>query len=330
MAAYPDFENPAYTSGGVPYEFLFENYLEQTNIRAENSLIKARIYWEDRDQFVSDVLGQSTGTGLVPNMLNRVLPLAHPTIPNLWCTDLKLVDYASSVPDNSNQFGFGQDPSLYGPNGSLDLPGGQGMFQTDWAIYALTFSRLPYFLLTNSQVSDRTVPEINRYCIIGDRPRAREFTVKAFGLAVEADPDKVLPLPSFVMDREQDLFVTIIQFPADKYPSTAIDACLGRVNDAILEIPVAYFPPDQIGTRSYAIGTLLFRGVATEVTPYPGPNGYWYRDIPYFFTYRPTTWRKLPNPAGDGEPVTMIYANITPAKYLYNLADFTKLFKPEP
>ena len=248
IGPFPSIEEPSFTSGGIPFEFQFENYIEQYNFRASNSFIRARCAWVDADDFISDVLGSSTGVLGGPYFL-RTLPLAHPDIINLWCTDAKLLSYPSSDLSGSNQ-----------PNDEAD-----GWFQSDWTVYGLTFSRLPFFVFADSQVSGFTIPELGRYCIPSNRPRAREYSVNSYSLVVTATPTIFLNTPAFVMTRESDITLTIVEVPSQLCPYPGIDDCLGKVNDAEIELPVA--STNGIPTmRIFPEKTLLFRGLAQDIT----------------------------------------------------------------
>lgn len=322
MAAYPDIEDPQYTDSGVPYEFIFENYTEQFTNRGTNSTIKARCAWVDAGDFLWDILGytvSATSIGMAGgSVFNRYLPLSHPEISSLFCTDATLLSYPSSSKAGANQ---------------ANVIGG-ALFESDWAIYRLTFTRLPYFVVNNADIASPPIasmpPETQRYLVPVFRPRAREFTVNSYALKPEGEADtKAIKTPAFIMDREQDLFTTLLEIPADKMPWTAIDDCLGKINNADITLPTSIDPSGIYSYRTFARDTLLFRGLANELSQYQGASGYWYYDAPYFMTYRPNGWRKLPNPTGDGSYVTMVRIGIIPTKYMYDEADFSLLYKPE-
>lgn len=299
------------TSSGVAFEYQFENYREQWTNRASNSTILARCAWEDAGDFLEDVLGYTTGVN-GQNMFNRYLPLRHPTGGSLFCTDATLVKYPSSAKADANQ------PSIVY----------EGFFEAGWAVYQLTFTRLPYFVASNDTVSGDAIPELARYCVPADRPRAREFTVNSYALEVEAT-GLAIKQPAFIMDREQDLFVTLCEVPTENFPATGINNCLGKINNTAVLMPISFEPPSTFVVQSFPQDTLLFRGLSQEIHRYQGGTGRWYKDCPYFFTYRPGGWRKLPNPSGDGSLVVVKYKAITPTKYLYDRVEFNQLFRPE-
>lgn len=319
MAVFPEIERAVVAPGiTVPFEYLFESYSEDFITRGTNSFIKARCAWEDARDFLFDILGSTTGN-VGDRYYTRTLPLEHPGITDCWCVDAKLLSMPSSSKDGANQY-----------DEALD----SGMFTADWAVYGLTFSRLPYYVVEDSNVSSQTIPELFRYCVIAERPRAREFTINSYTLKPEGgSDDDLLKVPAFIMDREQDLVITQYQVPASLYPFTAIDNCLGKINSETIELPISYEGEDSYVTRTFPEETLLCRGVATDITVYPGPVGdsgvlKWYRDIPLFFTYRPNGWRKLPKPNGDGSYTTYVFKNISPTKYLYDKVAFAAMFKP--
>lgn len=316
MAAFPEIEDPLYTASGVEFEFLFENYQEQFTTRATNSVLKARCLWDDAADFLWDVLGWTEGTA-GSSSFNRYLPLVHPEVTTLYCTNAVLASYPSSSKATAN-VGFTSE-------GGVATHLGLG----EWCIYQLTFTRLPYFVLENEDVNAQTIQELFRYCVVADRPRAREFTINSYGLEVQAT-GTLLKTPAFIMDREQDIFVTLCEVPTNVYPKTAVENCLGKTNNASVSIPRAVLGPNSFYSQTFATDTLLFRGLANEITQYQGPNGQWYIDLPFYFTYRPNGWRKLPDPANAGAYVTVILHNISPTKYMYEQADFGTLFKPEP
>jgi hypothetical protein len=321
MPAFPDLINPIYTASGVPFEYMFEDYREQNTNEASNSTLKVRTPWVTADYFVRDILGvtfSATGIGMHGgSYFNRYLPAAHPHIWNLWCTDATLVKYPSSSKGGANQ----SNPF-------------NKFFTTDWCIYQLTFTRLRYFVVDLAGISNppiaSTPKEAQRYVIPIFRPRAREFTVNSYQLVIEDDPTVFIKSPAFVMDREQDIFLSWIQIPADCVPWTAIDASLGTSNSADITLPIARSPDGIYTYRTFAQDTLLFRGLANELSQYQSASGYWFYDLPYYFTYRPNGWRKLPRPNGDGTFKTVIYKFISPTKYLYNQTAFANLFTPEP
>lgn len=319
ITGYDSTAEPQFTSSGVPFQYLFDGYSEQFTFRASNSYIRARVAWDDAGQFLEDALGFTTGTA-GQAYFNRQLPLDHPMIDDMWCTDAKLLSTPSSSLATANL------PDNY------YLAGG---FKADWAVYGLTFTKMPYMMLENSAIAELSATyaaaELCRYTIITRRPRAREFTVKSFGLCEEGNTTNVLPIPAFVMDREQDIVINLTQVPSWLYPNDAIDNCLGRINSEAIQLPVipeqgVTFQPAQ--STTYAAQTLLFRGLAQDITLYNGPGAQLYYDLPFLFTYRPTTWRKLPNPSGTGDPITVVFKNIAPTKYLYDTQAFAALFKP--
>jgi hypothetical protein len=172
--------------------------------------------------------------------------------------------------------------------------------------------------------------EAQRYVVPTFRPRSREFTVNSYVLQVQGDPSTIIKTPAFIMDKEQDILLTWYQIPADCVPWTAIDASLGTSNSADITIPIARSPSGVYTYRTFAQDTLLFRGLPNELSQYQSAYGYYFYDLPYFFTYRPNGWRKLPRPNGDGTYVTMVYKNISPTKFLYTQTAFASLFNPEP
>jgi hypothetical protein len=287
---------PKTNGSGVVFEYKFLNYQEQFTMRATNSVVVVELDWWDAADFLWDVLGWTDSNRGGLNFA-RTLPMRHPVITSLYCTDAKLVDYPSDdVKTQANQ-----------PD-----PFSDGFFTTGRILYALTFTRMPYKVLELEEVST-TPPEIGRYVTIVRRPQVRERQINAYQFMVK-DTGVKLPTPAFVIDYEQDFVYTLHEIPESDIPDTAIAACGGHIN----ETPFDDWPAK----------TLRFKGLAQDIGLYQGPNGQWYADLAYLFTYRPMTWDFFPDPAG-GSPVEVVRVK-DPTKHLYDTADFTGLFMPEP
>jgi len=313
MATYPDIANPVFTSGGIPFEYLYEDYTEQNIDKASNYTIKARVAWEDAADFLTDVLGytDNSNAAVGATFFRRVPPLVFPASSTLYCDEATLVSYPSSNAAGVNV----PDPYF------------EGLFQSDWAIYKLIFTRKPYRIDTDDNVEGLNTPELARYTMRSMRPSIRERTINTpGGLEVVATGQKI-PTTAFVIDAEEKYIYTLCQVPVDLIPWDAISSCYGRINSSTLTDNT--YSDLFVNGFTFAVHSLRLDGIASELMPYQGPNGVWYVDIPYMFSFRSAgTWRKLPDPGNAGANVEVKFSGITPTKYLYDEANFRLLFMP--
>jgi len=312
MATYPEIANPVFTSSGVPFEYLYEDYTEQNIDKASNYVIKARVAWDDAADFLTDVLGYTddSNAAVGSTYYRRVPPLVFPASSTLYCDDATLVSYPSSGAAGINV----PDPYF------------DGLFMADWAIYKLVFTRKPYLIDTDASVSGITTPELARYCMRSIRPNIRERTINTpGGLEVKATGKKI-GQTAFVSDYTETYIYTVCQVPVSLIPWSAISSCGGKINSQTL----TDYTYSDANTNGFVlpVDTVRFDGMAQDLVPYQGPNGVWYCDIPYLLSYRPEGWRKLPDPFNAGAPVEVVFSGITPTKYLYDRADLRLLFQP--
>lgn len=312
MATFPALANPVFTSSGIPFEYLYEGYQEQNIDKASNYVINARVAWEDAGDFLVDVLGYTdeTSAAVGTTYFRRVLPLVFPASDTLYCDEATLISYPSSSPAGVNV----PDPYF------------DGLFQSDWAIYKLVFNRKPYRLDEDVNVEGLNTPELARYCMRSIRPSIRERTINTpGGLEVVATGAKI-PTTAFITDYTEQYIYTLCQVPCDLIPWTAIQGCGGKTNSQTVTDNT--YSDLFVNGFTFAVDELRFDGLAQDLMPYQGPNGVWYVDIPYMFSWRPGGWRKLPDPGNAGSLVEVKFSGITPTKYLYDQANLRTLFMP--
>jgi len=312
MATWTEIENPVFTSSGVPFEYLWSEYTEQHIDKASNITIRVRTAWTDAADFLTDALGYTdeTNAAVGTNNYRRVLPLVFPASDTLYCDDAKLISYPSSGTAGINV------PDDYF----------EGLFMADWAIYQLTFTRKPYRLAPDDEVEGLNTPELARYCMRAIRTNIRERTINTpGGLEVIATGEKI-GITAFVTDYEEKYLYTLCQVPCDLIPWNAIKDCGGKVNSSTLTDNT--YSDLFVNGFTLPVHTMRFDGIAQDLVPYQGPNGVWYTDLPYLFSYRPGGWRKLPDPANSGGLVDVKFSGITPTKYLYDEANLRTLFFP--
>lgn len=196
-------------------------------------------------------------------------------------------------------------------------------------IYHATFGNLPYKVVDQDTFRNTgALNEQRRFVIKRRRVNARERKIP--GWTFETDDVAATPIPEvgFVPYYDYQFTWTWVGIPEDDVPDTAIANCLVKINNA----PFGYKRDGTYG--KYQTGDLLFEGLASEITPYRGPNSEWLVDLPYVFRYQPADGAgngMLKVPRNDG---TWIKARARGTagspKYMFFPANFEALFQPEP
>lgn len=308
-------------AGDIAYRVLATSYREQyTFNNGSMQIITAVVPWSEANDFIDFSLGYTTWVRADTSRFHRVLPLVSPFQSTMYCEACELDRYAVWQDDIRTSETAGYWPTA------------------DLATYTLTFRPRLYDMLSDADVDDSAwastagaCKELGRYVQRILTPRVEEL--KLGGYTLEADNPaspgtwgRTIQEPGFVPFVRTDVVYIWYQVPYDAVPLAAIAACGGAVNASAFDLK-----PTVAGTgytSRWPTETLLFKGLAQELQPYPGPTGELLTDVYYSFSYQPNGWNKFPPPSGSGDWWPVRRKGVSPTAYLYDTADFTALFKP--
>ncbi len=306
-------------AGDIPYRVLPNSYTESyTFNNGSMQQITAVCRWSDANDFIDFCEGYTVWDQADTSRFHRVLPLVSPFQSTMYCESCELDRYAVHQGDIRTAESAGHWPSA------------------DVATYRLTFRPRLYDMLTDAQIdasswatSPAACKELGRYVQRILTPRVEELKLGAYTLESEnpSSPGTwgVIPDPGFVPFVRTDVVYIWYQVPFHAVPIAAIGNCGAKVNSTAFDL---LLPVGGTNTSRWAAETLLFKGLAQELQPYPGPNGELLCDVYYSFSYQPNGWNKFPPPSGSGAWWPVRRRGVTPTAPLYPGADFRDLFKP--
>lgn len=272
------------TPNGIAYAVLFDSYSEAYARDASHVSCLIRCRWSDRLNFRKEMLGYSVWRSGA-TYLDRYLAVACPVDTTLRCESLEMKKK-------------GCDPQRTSLADSVT-----GWLECDWAVYHAVFRKPPYLVCDD----DATIPfgntgrfEYTRYTSLKRQFSGRERRIPGLQFTTVETTVQVIPDPAFIPDVTQQFWLTWYQVPAESVPDARIGSCINTVNSVDWPIPIGNFgqsgnPGGGITavTIKYFTATaesLLFRGLAQPVEPYPGADGNLYFDLTFCFDYRPTTY----------------------------------------
>lgn len=307
-------------AGDIPYRVLPNSYTESYTLNnGSMQQITAVCRWSDANDFIDFCEGYTVWDRTEPSRFHRVLPAASPFQSTMYCEACELVEYAAYQSDIRTAESAGHWPSA------------------DVATYRLTFRPRLYDMLTDAEVDSTDYPwyahgckELGRYVERIITPRVEELKIGQYQLEAQNPADsswRLIPDYGHVPFVVTDVVYIWHQVPYDAVPLDAVANCGGKVNSSAFDKKrnVA----DTGWVDRWAAETLLFKGLAQEIKPYPGPNGELLCDVYYAFTYQEKTWNKFPPP----DPTSTTWwpirrFGVSPDADLYAGADFRTLFKP--
>lgn len=312
-------------SGAVRYWLEWPRGYTEHFVDGTGNIITANAFvdWNDAAEFKLAMTGYTqsdrTAYGSSPSQFLRVLPHRCPYTSTMYCREMRLVDFGLTQDMLSG--GYDQDPAY------------ENWPTAGWAKYELTYGNLPYILRTDSGAYSESlnvlspaygIPELSRYCIIEDRSLPKERKLPSYGYETCSSTPTIIPEVGFVPMIETEFVITLMRVPLELRPVSAYAACAGYVNSDIC--------------YGKTIETMLFKGLAGPVRPYPDANGDLYVDLPYVFSYMPNGWNCLPT-GMTGTPPAIVWSRVRkigsasgtdPGEPLYASRSFKGLFKPEP
>ena len=264
----------AYTSSGVPFQWLTDGYQSRAAADSNQEVLQALLAWDDGTAFLRDAVGY-TRRGTSNLFLDRTPPMQCPMRPGLYCDSCRLVD-------------MGTDPKRADWSHEFDA------FEQDWCVYELVFQRPAYRVFSNDTLIDTyDSREQNRYCTFERRYVPRERRVSGFlfeyekaGGGWQTVPDEA----AFIPDYQIEYVVTWQQVPAEAVPEENIKAQLLTVNNA--EFTITTFGQ----SNTFPAGTLLFKGPQQGLAAYQGASGDWYENLPYVLAFQPGGWNSYLRP----------------------------------
>ena len=215
-------------------------------------------------------------------------------------------------------------------------PESEDWFVTHWAYYKCTFQRLPYTILTDSEVDTMAGAttygkELYRYVVRQTNNNVRELRLADYGFELYpvTTPSTVLPINSFIVTVESEVIYTWYQVPFDNVPRTYMQSLKGKINSTVFD-PVRQYPAE----------TMLYVDTKQIDVPYEGPDGGLYCDPQVIF-------RRKQNIGADGTTIVghqHVYDSSTSSStagkwvkvqrrnvggFIYETsADFGRLFSP--
>ncbi|HEY1191310.1 MAG TPA: hypothetical protein VGE74_26990 [Gemmata sp.] len=315
----------SYTSSGVPFQWLIDNYKDKGAHDANVSVMNALVGWEEADDFLRDAVGYTEWDGS-STTLQRTLPLGHPFRDGLWCDEYEVVDLGA-----------------YPERVDFNDPFNDNAPDQDWLVYQLTFRRPPYWMRDDETIRGATFAskEKERYCTYGRRyiPRERRRSGFAFQYqkapvppATEGEWATVPDESAFIPDFQVEYLVTWKQVPIGAVPEAAIRSQLITVNSAPFKLRAEQKIP-------FAAGELLFKGPAAGIDAYAGADLLFYSDLDYVFAFQAGGWNRYlrPDLVTEGGVTRRDYGDIRRRKNgapdgsgdpPYPSSDFDLLFRP--
>ncbi len=314
----------AQTSSGVPFQWLMDGYSGRGARDANQEVMQALVSWSDSTDFLRDVVGYTEWDGTSP-ILNRVVPHQCPFNETLYCESYRIVDFG-----------------CYDTREITHDPFNENVFECDWCIYELVFTRPPYWVrgddtLTNSYDGI----EKNRYTSLQRRYRPREKRISSYGFTYDtsalgegqpaADRAIVPDETAFSPDYTVEFLLKLHQWPVDAIPEQRWASQLLTVNHGMFQL--------QKGGFNFEKESLLFKGPAEPIAWYQGADGNFYFDTTLVFDYRPGKFgwngyeKRDRDPAvgapNAGRKYGRVYRrNVTTDTTPYALTPFDDLFKP--
>ncbi len=251
----------------------------------------AEVPWMRRREFVLTMKGFSYGLN---GKLFRVLPQAYSAwYPSLYCT----------AADMTFAYG-GSTTTLANPAAGQDA--GDSVFTT--ARYQLTFSKLPYALLTDTQTRGSLEGELNRYVQRESQHSADSFTVPSGAFKWVTPRNDAIQeggVPRVFPTRQLDYIWHDV-------PGSIMPSIRAHISNAIGRVNSVAFDNSRIGTGlvSYPAQTILFLGAKEELTngddgtpfsPESALDNRWRYRVKFNFLYRN-------NGAVSGVGINTIYA----------------------
>lgn len=317
---------------GVPYRYLCRatDIKESWTVDSSSTGATIEVYYADQFNAKFDLMGSASFPSLAGGYrLTRYVPYRHPFYPTQFLVRMDLNGYQAAQPP--------------GPGNIIaDPQSGFPRFLGGWVQYTLAFWNPPYNVFRDDQVSnsDPTCPaELQRFVRITERyiPQSQKIPTAGFECY---DPDGsfqpfVIQEVGSIPVYQIEIVASAIFWPYKNYPRQGIVNCIGKVNSADIRIgttSVDIGTPDAPGTglasggTVYPAGTLLYKGPASEITPYFWIDGSPMTDIPHLFGYRPNGWNKYRRNDGTYFPIRVKGTSATPQ---FQSADHTQLFEPE-
>lgn len=315
---------PTTTRRGIPYEIERVPPPRQQWVRAANQTTAiVRVKDEQAFDFIEDMVGRTHVEGSSPSReLRRDLPEECGWVANQWCTRVEQLDAGEEWDDGSG-------PTTYDPETSWPA--------YRWVRYRCTFEGMPHKMLTDAEADDASAeeseaPELFRYVVRSRKTFVKEQQVPGGAWKiVDADPSnrKRLEQTGFKIVLMADVSYTVVRFPVEVLPYTALNALAGKINLGVWD--------KGPGGYRWQPGTLCFTGWDDD-EKYFDANGDWVCDLVLRFRWRQIgfnhfmdqTWRprevsKSGVPGGDPDDPDHI------RPYTFTTSDnFNDLFKCEP
>lgn len=319
--------------GDVTYWVLadLDAYYEQWEEDDNLTRVKIAVAWDDAGLFKRYALGFAERYAGVPEVLRRHNPLPNPWAGTQFLRSLRKVGVHAGV----NSTGAHPRVSLHTTDPLADnwftfLP-------TDGIppriVYEAVFRVLPWDVISQDSLMGHKHEEV-RNVIPEDAVRPRERKHPSYGFEVTIGAD-VVPVPEvgFVPYYDYELRRTWKGVPWELVPNTAIAACLLRANDDVWDWD---YKANAYGR--YQEGDVVFMGLASPLKRYRGTNGEWLADLPYVFRYQPADGTgdgmlKVPYLSATSGNIWVqprIRGSAASPKYMYEKADLSTLFQPEP
>lgn len=312
---------------GIDYTIGTDEYAERYVRDANQIECLLNVAWDDVADWKREVLGYSERDPGA-TMLRRTLPLLCPLTAAMRLATLTLVKFGSDgTPqgtydrtleiDTETRFAVNAFPL------DTDLgedPATNGWWKSEKAVYKAVFTRPPWkYSLEDAEATSSSIRELSRYCYWQDNWNARERRRPDFGFETDEATPVVAPIVGFDPDLEIEYTCTWFQIPIEAIPRTTIEANLTKVNSVAL---------DTGDGRTFAVGTLLFKGVRglDQVYEAAGGAGELFVDLKYVFGWRKNGWNKFKKT--DGTFVDVKARNVGGAVRPYQTADLKSLWVP--
>ena len=323
----PTADRPA---GDILYHVrAMDSYREQITSRdGSYQSIRTFVPWSEADEFVDFTIGYTNWVRTDPTRFHRVVPMKSP--------------FVGTSPDARPLYAESCEMAQYGTYGqSLAADAAANKWPlADWCEYDITLRSHLYETLSDAEVDSSEYPwaaygckELGRYVQRIARSVAEELRIGQYQLEAENPPLtwKLVGPNGFIPHTYTEWSYHWYNVPEDAVPHDAIANCAAKVHGFGSPLAVQPFDKkrnvaDTAWVDRHESGTLLFKGLGSELTPYPGPRGEPLVDVIYLFKYQKNGHNNITTSDPDAAWVPLRRKdNLKP---LYGIADFRTLFQP--
>lgn len=303
-------------------------YTESFGRDANVSTVWIECKFDEGAQLKDDLLGSATYVG--GGKLTRVTPYPSGYYAKQYAKRFDLDLFYPNSPDAACVYPDPAYDNFLGIDGRIQ--------------YKVEFGNFPYTILKDTELDLRSdtllncPAELQRFCRVSRRylPEAQKVPSAGFECydpsGTPAFPPFVIQEVGFIPTYQIEIVVECVGWPIQNYPAAGVAECIGKVNSGDVRIGVRGTTDDAgtykvFGGIKYSEGQLLYKGLASELVEYDGPDQKKYCDPAHIFGFRPNGWNKYRRNDGTYYPIRVKGSTDTP---MFKSEDLTRVFRPEP